>query len=536
VASVARNLRRELSRRLGLTAPRRSGPPARLGEYVATLFSKQHEVLRCAGPLLAVLCPRRAGKSTLTPAKLLTTGERFPGTVIYYVHPDGGGRARETLLGPDINIERICQEYRLPWRYNGQTHKLTHAGTGTEIRFKGADDMREARKLRGDKVSLVVLEEAQNFTPAILRGLIEDILGPALADVGGQLMLQGTPGDVCHGPWYEITRNEDADSRSQRKRGWTVLEWSPLDNPHMMRPELGYQAARTIATKLLPFTDKSHEQLVRLLVEGGPVGRALVEAIAAADPTTTREWFGRWVRDSASLFYAFDSARHVYDGKLPWGHVWYYVVGVDLGTGDAYAHHAWAFSPTCDTLYEVESFSQAGLHAGEWREKVREAIARWNPVGVVVDEGGLGKGVAMEWREKYGMPVEPATKQHKSAAVATLNGELRAGRVKVLAESVREGVPAGATAKEWSALRKDPKSPPNEPPREDPTQPNHASDSALYSFRKAFQYMGREDVEHEVPPPPSSAEARRREEAERLERAKARVREQEELTQWMDSL
>lgn len=659
---LARELNRRLVR-LGLGSMLHQGPAPRLDAYLSTLFKQQQEVINCTSPLVAVFTPRRCGKTTLTPAKLFNTAEKNPGTVVYYVHPDGGPRARETLLGPDINLEHIAEEYRLPWKLDGIRNKLVNKKTGTEIRLRGADDMREAKKFRGDKVSLVVLEEVQNFPPTILKLLVDDVLGPALADVGGQLIAQGTPGEVCHGPWYEITRNENATSLEQRRRGWKVFEWSPLDNPHMMRPELGYQAALTIATKLLPFTDKQLVQLVNMLVHGGAAGRAAVEAIAALDPSTTREWFGKWVKDSASLFYAFDSTRHVYDGKLPRGHVWYYVAGVDLGTGDAYAYHVWAFSPTCDTLYEVESFSKVGLDAADWRTHTQAVIRRWNPVAVVVDEGGLGKGVADSWRNKYGMQVEPATKQHKNAAVATLNGELRANRVKVLAESVKEGVPAGATATEWSALRKDPRSPPDEPPREDPSQPNHACfiagtlvytehgevpieqvrlgmrvwtrhglkevvkaaqtgvrptwlletaagrrlegtedhpiwtaggwkalgllsvediltswggavhpggleiridsprklertgrmvpvfnltvdehheyfaggllvsncDAALYAFRKAFQYMGREDVEHPLEPLPGTKEAKEQENKARLERAKQRAQDDDQL-------
>lgn len=529
-----RSLASELNRRLvrmgmGSSA---TGPESLLQAYISTLFRQQREVLDCTASQVGILTTRRSGKSTLTPPKLFNAAERNPGTVIFYVHPDGGKRAKETLFGPDINLEHLVQEYRLPYKVNLHEGKLTHRMNGTELRLRGADDMREARKFRGDKVSLVVLEEAQNFAPAVLKALIDSELGPALADVGGQLVVQGTAGEVCYGPWYEITRNEDEESRSQRRRGWRVFEWSALDNPHMMRAELGYQAALTISTKLLPYADSGLEQLVEMLVRGGPQGRVLAEALAAADPTLLREWFGRWVRDSASLFYAFSSALNLYQpGQLPRGHVWYHVVGVDLGTGDAYAHHVWAFSPTCDTLYEVESYSKAGLDSEDWRNQVREVIRRWNPVGVVVDEGGLGKGVAQGWRDKYGMPVEPASKPHKSAAVATLNGELRAGRVKLLAEPYQDRqrgrVSSGATAAEMAALRKDSRGPPDKAPREDPSQPNHACDGGLYGFRKAWEYMGREDVAHPVAPEPGTPEAKELEQRARMDRARQRVVQRE---------
>lgn len=512
-----RRLVAELHRRTGRKRRRRGGAPPRLADYLATLFPGQRALVDCWDEQVAVLGTRRAGKSKMVPAKLFAAAERYPGTVLYYLHPDGGTRARETLLGPDINLERIAEEYRLPWRFNQNLNTFFHKEDGTEIRLRGADDVREARKYRGDKVGFVLLEEAQNFPSSIIKALVEDILGPALADVGGSMMAIGTAGEVAAGYWYDVTRNENEESRSARLPGWRVLEWNVLDNPHMVQ-----QAAGVIARKLLPYTDKPRDELVALLLSGH-AGRALVEAIAAADPSVLREWFGRWVADSGALFYAFDARRNVYDGALPAGHVWWYVLGGDLGTGDAYAHHVWAVAHTCNTLFEVESYSEPGLHAGQWRERFAAAQKRWNTVASVVDEGGLGKGVAEEWRDVYHLPVEPADKVRKAAAVSSYNAELREGRVKLLACPVPEkGLAGGATAKEMAALRKARDSAPGKPPMEDPSQPNHASDASLYAFRRALELAGRQTVDTR-PPAPGSPEATRQEEERRFQAALARV-------------
>lgn len=505
-----RQLLRELHRRTQ-PAPATRSSASRLNDYLTTLFDSQRSIVECWEEDVAVLGTRRAGKSKMLPGKLLAAGEKWPGTVIYYLHPDGGARAKETLLGPDINLEGVVRDYGLPWTYNDNTRTLTHQETRTELRVRGADDVREARKYRGDKVSLVVTEETQNFPAPILRALRDSILGPALADVGGQWLSIGTVGEVCDGPWYEATRNEDSDSKAQRKRGTLVFDWSVFDNPHMVR-----QAARIVAKRLLPYCEKTQEELEALLLTAE--GREWCAAVAAQhDPSVLREWFGRWVNDSSALFYAFDARRNLYDAALPKGHVWFYVLGGDLGTNDSYAHHVWAVSTTCTTMYEVESFDKPGLHAGQWRTEYEAARRRWNPLACVMDEGGLGKGVCEEWRHVYGIPVEPAEKTHKAAAAATLNAEMREGHVKLLA--------TGVTAKTMAALRKDPKATPGKPVGEDPSQPNHSTDAALYAHRRAMKLLGRTDTPSADEPKPGSPEWHAKRESDREERLAKRVRQ-----------
>ncbi len=515
----ARNVLVELNRRVA--PPAREKAPERFREYVDTLFQQQRAVLQSKHDRKAVLCTRRAGKSKLIPGLLFDAAEKHPGTVVYYIHPDGGTRAWETVMGPDINLQAINEKYSLGYRFNAVMRKLTNPRTGTEIRIRGADDAREVRKYRGDKVSRVVGDEAQNFVGDLLEKLIEEDLGPALADVGGDAFLLGTPGPVCVGYWHALTRNEDAAALAERRRDWEVHSWSALDNPHVAD-----NVGRLVAAKVAAL----HEGVTAADVQrmlATPTGRAKAEALAESLPALVREWFGRWVRDANARFYAFNEALNLYDGTLPPGHAWYYVLGGDLGTGDAYAHHVWAVANTCDTVYEVESYSEPGLHAGQWREHFAAAQRRWRPVASVLDEGGLGKGVADEWRDTYALDVQPAEKTEKYAAVATLNAELREGRVKVLASRApsRPETPAGATAAEWASLHKDPKVEAGKPPREHPAHPNHASDAALYAHRKALALAGRETQPDEK----LLWDEKRRQEEERLARARKRVQQRQDV-------
>ena len=527
LATGARALAVELLGRLSPSQQVGPSVPPRFHEYVGTMFAKQREVLASPYRKNAVPCTRRAGKSKTIPALLFEGGEKHPGTVVYYLHPDGGTRAWETVMGPDINLQAINETYALGWEANANRRTFTHPRTRTEIRVRGADDAREIRKYRGDKVSRVVVDEAQNFPGELLRELVDQHLGPALADIGGQWFLCGTVGDVCAGLWYELTRNETPDSALQRNQEWALYSWSALDNPHVAQ-----NIALEIAPRIVRAAPGVTEAEVLALL-ATPEGRKKAEALAAGDPTTVREWFGRWVNDSGALFYAFDSRRNVYSGALPPGHTWVHVAGADLGTGDDFAYHVWAVSHTHPTVYERESFSKAGLHEAQWREHVADVVARYQPLGLagfVVDEGGLGKGVCDAWRDVHGLPVTPAEKTRKAAAVATLNAELREGRVKVLADAVPSlGLKGGATARDWATLRKSKTTPPGKPPEEEPGQKNHAADSALYSFREAMRFVGREDAPARRE---SDAERHARQEAEAIAAMEARVRAQESESEW----
>jgi hypothetical protein len=445
----------------------------------------------------AAFCTRRAGKTEAIPAYLHKAAAENPDCVIYYVGITGK-RARELMWKP---LTRFNKDFSLGCEVNKTLATLYHPN-GAEIRLTGADDLEELGKKRGDKVALVVVDEAQAFPPRVLRALVDDVFWPALMDVEGSILLCGTPGVVCSGFWYEITRNEDANSRTLRLKGWEVHEWSGLDNL-----SLNFKGQK--------IADRFRAELEAREARTGP-----------GDPSTLREWRGQWVNDSSALFYAFNEERNCYIGKLPEGHVWLYVVGVDLGFDDAFALVVLAFSHTHGKVYEVESFKRSGLTSSQQVEKIREAVERWNPVAVKVDRSGAVKATVEDWRFKYGLPVEPADKAGKPAYVANLNAALMDGTFLLLKD--------GAVAGEMAVLPKDPEGPKDKPPREHPSFPNHASDAALYAWREAWQRMG----EDKPPEPPRTREKQHAErEARHIERAQLEIlrkHRMEEGTVWKD--
>lgn len=487
VAAMGRHLLLEAHRRYvqpGLEKAR--AKVGRLGDMLATRFRQQIDVIQATGRYIAVLCTRRAGKTELVPGRLFTTADKHPGTVLYYVAITGK-RARELMWKPLLEAN---DRYQLGWKTNETRLTLTRAD-GTEIRLVGADKMRELEKRRGDKASIVIVDEAQSFPPVVLTALIDDVLGPALVDVRGTFVLLGTPGIICAGRWYEITRNEDDDSRSKREKRWDVYEWSALDNPHVS------------ANVALEISERD-------------------ENFGPDNPSTLREWRGRWVNDSSALFYAYNPKRNDYH-VLP-NVTWTHVMGVDLGTDDAFAYCVWAFSEESRELYEVDSFSESGLTPSQWVQHIKSAADKWNPVSIRVDTGGLGKAIVTEWQDRESLPIEAAEKANKPAYVKLLNDDLLESRIKV-----RPGSPL---ANEWIVLpKKQPergKSPPLTP-QEDERFPNHVADCALYSWREALHYLGRNPKPREDA---NSAEAQNAAARRRKEEAEDRAAREQEDDDW----
>src|SRR5690606_6775688 len=68
---------------------------------------------------------------------------------------------------------------------------------GSLIYLVGADNAKQANKLRGRKVHRVVVDEAQKL-PAI-DNLVKRVLGASIKDLKGQIWLIGTPGIDCAG-------------------------------------------------------------------------------------------------------------------------------------------------------------------------------------------------------------------------------------------------------------------------------------------------------------------------------------------------
>lgn len=426
------------------------------------LYDKQKRFAMSTSRNLAVLGSRRAGKTEMWPriavAKALTTPR-----ALVRVWSHARQRAKELLWH---RIRYLVGRHGLKCKPN-EVELSFRFENDAEIRLVGADKDKEIQKKRGDSSLAEIVLESQNFG-SLLEPLVEDVIRPSLIDLRGTVYLEGTPGPICAGYWFDITGGNDTGEvwQSLGPNAVSMFEvhrWTMLDNPFI--PHAREEMAATKAMK----------------------------GWADDNPTYLREWLGRWVNDLGSLYYSFDLLRNTYrtDEVQPWGPGWTHVLGWDLGAIDDMAIVIWGWHEDDPTLYEVFSWKKSGARSNEVLAVIeqQEKEKRLNLVKKVADTQGGGKMYVDEVMSRTQHLFTPAQKSNKYDHVRLMNDDLLTGRVKV-----RMGSPL---QEELIGLMRDPDYDPRHPdykdklPTEDPSCPNHCADAGLYSYREAWHFMPR---------------------------------------------
>lgn len=377
----------ELARRQGIIA---APGTFRLEDH---LFDKQLSFVLDSSPFKEATTTRRAGKTISCAIDLLHTAVTDPGKINLYITLSRKNAKR--LVWPVL--KRFNKELGLNGNPNESDLSIAFPN-GSMIYILGAVDRQSIEDFRGLAVRKVYLDEAQSF-PEYIRELIDDVLGPALMDYAGQLILIGTPGPVPTGYFYELRSNQ----------GWSHHSWSYWDNPRLDFLKRG-----------LTHQDMLDRELKR-------------RGVTISDPSIQREWFGKWIVDEDSLVYHYNALKNDYN-DLPSDN-WTYILGVDLGFEDADALALIAYSDIRKETYLVEEVVTRHQDLSSLCKQIDMLVAQYDITKIVVDTGGLGKKITEEISKRYNIPMVAAEKTRKVEYIELMNDDLRTGRLKIRATS-----------------------------------------------------------------------------------------------------
>ena len=436
-------------------------------EYVRTLHPHQKEFWKDPARFKALLCGRRAGKTTVGLAKIAHTVNLYPDAIVPFLGLSKES-AKRLAWKPLMDMN---EEYGWGWKFN-KIELIAYAPNGSQVWILGADKEADIEKIRGPKYHGFVIDEAASYR-AHLKSLIGEVIEPALGDYRGWLWIVGTPGATCAGYFHDITTHKVGTKK------WSVHSWTVRENTHFLDPE-GW--------------------LAETLDSNG---------WTVDNPIYQREYEGRWYKDPGAFVYRFDPTRNVVQHtKFPLRE-YRLVMGLDFGVVDACAFTIWAYHRHERRTYVVRSFKHRGLAPSDFVDHINLLRKHYSAVmgrtvddvfdEFVADTPGQGKAFAQELLKREGLHCVTAQKSEKLAAIQHFNGDLDRGHIVLLAGECEE------LAEEWNLL---PWKDDAHTKYDENLYDDHNADSALYGWRRVYGYLA--DTPNEAPPDPKTREAAER--------------------------
>jgi hypothetical protein len=193
---------------------------------------------------------------------------------------------------------------------------------------------------------------------------------------------------------------------------------------------------------------------------------------------------------------------------------WTWILGLDPGVRDRNGIVVLGWRDHDPCVYIAEAYAYEGTPT-DVAEEVMRVMKRYELARLVCDEGGMGKAYAEEMRRRHHIPIEPAEKHAKAAAIRLMNADLARGLVKVVRPKCVQ------LLSEWENL------PWHENGmREADGYPCDVADAALYAWRACMGFVERPK------PPPKTPEQLIEEEIRALEEAEVARAEAEAGREW----
>ncbi len=383
---------------------RREAFPRAVEAYLDTLFPLQRALVDSPAPRKCTHTGRRGGKTRAFVGRAFKAVRDFPGATIPVFERTLTCVAAQTFWTDLITFN---DTYKLGVDFH-HTYKSATFRNGAVIQLMGADTLESCDKARGGKFPVAIVDEAGTFRSKVLEYLVTECLEPATIDLQGEILVGGTPNPQMSGWFYET-------ATYGKERGWDVHHWTLVDNPALGPESITDPAARR-AWRV--------QWLADLRLRYGWTEQT---------PRYVREYEGRWAVTGDDFIYPFSRAINVVEA-LPEGRPddWTYALSIDIGFNDPTAFVVWGRRDGDPTSYVIESYEQTHLIPSAVAAHVERLRDRYTFRSIVCDTGGMGKAVAEEMRQRFGLPIRAAAKRDKLVYLEFVAGELRAGRIRIL--------------------------------------------------------------------------------------------------------
>lgn len=344
------------------------------------LFDHQLEFALLPSRFIAAVCSRRAGKTTVCAVKAFQELLNRPNSIgIYLALTD---RSVDDIFMPAVLP--LVNKYKIKCKVNKDEIVFEN---GSKLLVCGANHTHKIETFRGIKLLFCIIDEAASFSEKILHYLIDEIIGPALSDLQGQLMLIGTPAAHCQGMFYDVTTGQEGSDV------WITRRWTAFDNPFMV-VNFGKDAALFMKRKKC---DETH-------------------------PKFRREYKGEWCADDEALMikpFATNRPEGQYNSDS-----WRSCIGVDFGFNDetAFSVIAWQYNNPKAWVLESFGFTESGV--SQIANTLKRLKETYRPVSIVGDPAGASKIMMEEFSAKYHIHMKAAQKTNKAHYIEILNDAL----------------------------------------------------------------------------------------------------------------
>lgn len=412
-------------------------------------FPQQKAFIDDPSNLKALWCTRRAAKSYTAGLYMVAEALKNPGVNILFI---GMTRASaKAIVWKDI-LQTINIRHKLKAKFN-KSELIMTLPNGSQIFVTGVDsDENDMLKLLGKKYRLVCIDEASMYSVDI-RNLVYGVLRPAMVDpnsqgLRGTICLMGTSSNFPRGLFFDVTTGVE--------RGWSLHQWSALDNPYV---KVTWQ-----------------EELDEI---------ARDRPLYLETPQYKQFYLNQWAVDNTKLVYRYNDQLNTYKGPLPekLNHEgWRFVLGVDTGWEDDNAFVLCGYHENDPHLHVIRTFNKPRMTFDQVVLKINEfMLDPVYPVSKVIIDGANKQGVE-SMRIRSAIPFEYADKQGKVDFIEMLNGDFVQAKIKIntgckaLIDELRGLV--WLTNGDKIVL----------PKKENPSLSNHLCDAFLYAWRNGYHY------------------------------------------------